>query len=145
MAGRQLELLKPAVVAAGAHGFHAGVVADVSTGSAVVLLADAARVATVHAGFIPGASAAVAIGQMVRAAEEAGAPTCGWDKGIASVVLAILGHAGGRPGEHCRDIGDAAVPILGAIFATLPVAGRERLGRAIDTLRERAVFPALVC
>lgn len=145
IAGQQLELITPAVVAVGARGFHAGAVADVSAGAAIVPLADAARVTTVHVGFIAGASATDAIEEMVRAAEEVGGPACGWDRGIASIVLAILEHAGGRPGEHCRDIGDAAVPILGALFATLAPAVRESLGRAIDTIRERAICPALVC
>jgi hypothetical protein len=143
-AGQMLERLTPGLCAAGPCGAAAIEAANTREGAFLVVLADAKRAGLV--GCVPASRHATpkAIEQMIQAADEDGAPSCGWTRAAVDIINTTLDHYGARPGDNMPDLGDRGPYVLGAMFAMVPSEPRTRLAKAIDVLREHSICPAVV-
>jgi hypothetical protein len=144
LAGRQLELMKPAIMVPTHEGLWAGAVANVPLGQMVFVFADQDRVATFSCGLRAGATAITAIDQMVAEAGDAGQPEGGWESLSAGIVQHIVEDGGAKPGETCHSMGNAGPALLGALFSAIPAETRMGLATHIDRCTGAAICPVIV-
>jgi hypothetical protein len=103
MAGEQLELMKPAVMAPTKRGFYAGSAAYADRGYVVIVVADATRVMTIR--FLPPNCGTAELLQQMADYIKAAVPSHSW--GPASTALVAreaLKQYGGKPGEKGPEI-----------------------------------------
>jgi hypothetical protein len=146
LAGEQLEIMKPGMVApTSGSRFYIGPVAYVNRGYVALVIADAKRVMTIR--FAPPEDGTAALLQEMADYIKDFASPHPWEPASTAVVAKdALKKYGGKPGERSPEVEQGiSANIIGAVFACYPAEQLRDLGSTADEWRRLDVCPAFVC